>query len=99
MDVPLSELATTAHVWDEQHLDLQAAADQVVEAPTSGFTAAVAGAAERFTTTWGRHLTDLAASAESHADGLRETAADLAGTDGLVAEGGLALTLQLREIR
>ena len=66
MDVPLSELATTAHVWDEQHLDLQAAAGQVVEAPTSEFTA-VAGAAERFTTTWGRHLTDLAASAESHA--------------------------------
>jgi len=56
-------------------------------------------AAERFTTSWGRHTTDLAQTAEARADGLRETAADLAGTDGLVAEGGLALTLQLREVR
>ena len=99
MDVPLTELATTARAWDEQHLDVESAAHQILDAPTDGFTAAIAGSAERFTTTWGRHTTDLAQTAEARADGLRETAADLAGTDGLVAEGGLALTLQLREVR
>ena len=99
MDVPLGELATAARAWDEQHLDVESAAHQILDAPTDGFTAAIAGSAERFTTTWGRHTTDLAQTAEARADGLREAAADLAATDGLVADGGLALTLQLREVR
>lgn len=99
MDVPLRELASTSRAWDEQHLDVASAAHQVADAPTGGFTAAVSGAAERFATTWGRHTTDLAQSAEAQADGLRVTATDLAETDGLVAESSLALALLLRETR
>jgi hypothetical protein len=99
MDVPLSELASTARAWDEQHLDVESAAHQVVDAPTGGFTAAVSGAAERFVTAWGRHTTDLAQTAEARADGLRATASDLVETDGVAAEGSIVLALQLRETR
>jgi hypothetical protein len=45
--VPVS-MGATAGSWDEQHLDLQAAAGQLGAAPTGGFTAGVAGAAARF---------------------------------------------------
>ena len=65
MDVPLGELATAARAWDEQHLDVESAAHQILDAPTDGFTAAIAGSAERFTTTWGRHTTDLAQTADA----------------------------------
>ena len=46
MDVPLSQLASAARAWDEQHLDVEAAAHQVADAPTGGFTA------EGFRTAW-----------------------------------------------
>ena len=98
MAVP-STLGMTARTWDEQHLDLEAAAGQVGGAETGGFTTGVAGTAARFATTWQRHLTDLGTTAEARADGLRASAADYGQTDGLVATNQLLLDVQLREVR
>lgn len=99
MDVPLLTLGVTARAWDEQHLDVDAAAEQVASAPTSGFTAGVAGTAARFTAAWRRHTAELAATAETRADGLRTTAADLRGTDLQVARDTFLLDAVLREER
>ena len=96
--VPVS-MGVTARSWDEQHLELRAAAGQVVAAPTAGFTAGVAGAAARFTSAWHRHVCDLAATAETRADGLRASAADYARTDDVVASDHLLLETVLREDR
>ncbi|WP_340539601.1 hypothetical protein [Nocardioides sp. GXZ039] len=67
--------------WDEQHLDLQAAAGQIRDAGTSGFTAAVTGPARRFLTTWDRHATGLGNTCETTADGLRVAIEDYLATD------------------
>ncbi|GAA4695750.1 hypothetical protein [Nocardioides conyzicola] len=98
MAVPLT-MGTTARAWDERHLDLEAAAGQVADAPTAGFTSGVAGAAARFASTWQRHVSDLGATAETQADGLRASAADYARTDQLVASDHLLLDDALREER
>ena len=96
--VPLS-VGQCARAWDEQHLDLTAAADQVGGAPTSGFTSAVAGSATRFASTWQRHTTLLADEAETHADGLRSTIADFLRTDQTVGLHVQALQAYLVEPR
>jgi hypothetical protein len=96
--VPVS-MGATAGSWDEQHLDLQAAAGRLGAAPTGGFTAGVAGAAARFAVAWQRHVSELGATAESRADGLRASAADYAGTDDVVAADHLLLDTVLQEDR
>ncbi len=78
--VPVS-VGEASRAWDEQHLDLQAAGEQIGEAPTSGFTPAVAGAAARFVSGWARHTTGLAEEAEAQADGLRTALSDYLATD------------------
>jgi hypothetical protein len=88
-----------ARSWDEQHLALQAASGQVAAAPTGGFTAGVAGAAARFAVTWQRHVSELGATAEARADGLRTCAADYVRTDDLVASRQVFLDTALREDR
>lgn len=98
MDVPVT-LGTTARAWDEQHLDLEAAAAQVRSAPAAGFTTGVAGAAARFAAAWARHTTEFGAAAEARADGLRSAAADFARTDRAVASDQLLLQAVLRETR
>ena len=98
MDVVPAAMGATARSWDEQHLDLEAAADQIEEAPTAGFTSGLAGAAARFASTWQRHVAELGETAETRADGLRTSAADYVRTDGLVASD-LALDGYLREVR
>src|SRR5688572_9765875 len=70
--VPVS-VGRVAQAWDEQHLDLAAAAGQVGRAGADGFTPAVTGAATRFLTTWERHVRGLADDSETRADGLRTT--------------------------
>ncbi|WP_139977877.1 hypothetical protein [Nocardioides litoris] len=70
--VPVS-VGRAAQAWDEQHLDLAAAAGQVGSAGSSGFTTAVAGTASRFLTTWQRHVERVATTCEDRADGLRRT--------------------------
>lgn len=96
--VPLS-VGRAARGWDEQHLDLTAAADQVGSAPTSGFTSGVAGSASRFASTWQRHTAALADEAEGHADGLRSTIADFLRTDQSVGVHLQALQSYLVEHR
>ena len=96
--VPLS-VGRTARSWDEQHLDVAAAAARLGAAPTSGFTDAVAGAAARFASTWQRHVAALADRAESHADGLRNALEDYLRTDEAVAHDQFALLTFLPEVR
>jgi hypothetical protein len=96
--VPLS-VGAVSRSWDEQALDMSAAAGQVGSAATGGFTADVAGAASRFTTAWERHATDLAQAAESRADGLRAVIADYLAADQAAGAGLLVLAGCLRELR
>lgn len=78
--VPVS-VGETARGWDEQHLDLDAAAGQVGSAGTRGFTTAVAGNATRFVTDWERHVRALGTACEGRADGLRQVITDFLATD------------------
>ena len=96
--VPLS-VGRTARSWDEQHLDVAAAAGQIGAAPTGGFTDAVAGAAARFVSTWERHVSALADQAEACADGLRSALEDYLRTDQAADQDQLALLVLLHEIR
>ena len=96
--VPLS-VGRAARSWDEQHLDVAAAAGQIGAAPVHGFTEAVAGAAARFASTWRRHTSALAGQAEATADGLRGALEDDLRTDEAVARDQLALLTFLPEVR
>jgi hypothetical protein len=96
--VPLS-VGRASRAWDEQHVDVTAAARQLGAAVTAGFTDAVAGAAARFATTWQRHTEALADEAESRADGLRTAIADYLATDDAVGLDVLALHSYLAEQR
>lgn len=99
MEVVPASVGRAARSWDEQHLDVIAAADQVGGAPTGGFSGAVSGTAARFATTWQRHALDLAARAEAEADSLRSSIADYLRTDAAVAGDHLALGAYLAEVR
>jgi len=70
-----------ARDWDEQHLDLRAAARQVAGASTSGFGATVAAAAADFTAAWEHHLAVIAADAEDRAVTLRVVTSSFVRTD------------------
>jgi hypothetical protein len=96
--VPLS-VSRASRAWDEQHLDLAAAAGQLEAAPTGGFTDGVVGAASRFAATWQRHTTGLATEAEAQADGLRAVIADFLATDEAVGLDVFALQSFLVEPR
>ena len=96
--VPLS-VGRVSSSWDEQALDVSAAAGQIGSAPTSGFTSAVAGAASRFTSAWQRHSADLAEAAEGRADGLRAVIADYLATDQAAGAELMVLASYLREPR
>ena len=96
--VPLT-VGAAARAWDEQHLDVSAAAGQIGGASSGGFTDAVAGTASRFATTWQRHAEDLAGQAEAQADGLRSAIDDDLSTDRAVGYHALALKASLVEIR
>lgn len=89
--VPVS-VGRASRAWDEQHLDLAAAAGQLAAAPTGGFTAGVAGAASRFASTWHRQTVALGAQAEARADGLRRVIADYVSTD--LSAGGRLMVLR-----
>lgn len=96
--VPVS-VGQAAQAWDEQHLDLQAAAGQVGSAGSAGFTAAVSGPAARFLTAWERHVRDLGDTSEARADGLRVTVDDYVATDQLAFDELVALAPYVREVR
>ncbi len=96
--VPLS-VGRVSRSWDEQALDVSAAAGQIGSAPSGGFTTAVSGAASRFTIAWERHATGLAEAAEDRADGLRTVIADYLATDQAAGSELLVLASYLREQR
>lgn len=81
MEVVPASVGAASRQWDEQHLDLEAAAGQVGDAGTSGFSSPVAGAASRFVSTWERHTRSLGEACEGQADGLRITINDYLETD------------------
>lgn len=99
MEVMPLTVGRTARAWDDQHLDVAAAAEQIAGAPTGGFTSAVSGAAARFAIQWERHTGELAADAEARADGLRAAIADYLTTDDAVSAGVLGLQSYLTEVR
>ena len=78
--VPLS-VGVASQRWDDQHLDLDAAAGQVGGAGADGFTSAVSGAASRFLTQWQRHAETLGTDSEARADGLRVVIEDYVSSD------------------
>jgi hypothetical protein len=98
MEVVPDSVGRAARAWDEQHGALGAAADRLGEAPTSGFTGAVAETAARFATTWQRQAAALVDRAEAEADSLRSSIADYERTDTAVANDHGALGAVVREI-
>lgn len=96
--VPLS-VGAASRAWDEQHDDVAAAAGQVGEAPTGGFTESVSGAAARFASSWQRRTEGLADEAEGRADDLRRVVADFLATDRAVEGDVLGLIGYLEERR
>jgi hypothetical protein len=99
MEVMPVSVGRTSRAWDEQHVDVTAAARQLGAAVTTGFTDGVAGAAARFASTWQRHTTELAVEAEARADALRTAIADYLATDRAVGLDVLALRSYLVEQR
>jgi len=99
MDVVPASIGQASRAWDEQHLDMAAAGEQIGGATTGGFTDAVSGTASRFVTTWQRHATDLATQAEGEADGLRTALADYLQTDQSVGVEHMVLQGYLTEVR
>lgn len=96
--VPVS-VGVASRAWDEQYLDLAAASRQIDRAGTGGFTAAVSGAAARFTGAWTRHAAGLGTDSETHADGLRAAIADYVATDELSFHDLLELGEYVAEVR
>jgi hypothetical protein len=76
-----AEVDRVARCWEEQHLDLRAAARQVSDAPTTGFGPTVTSAADDFVAAWGQHLAALARTAESTGVRLRSATASFVRTD------------------
>lgn len=97
MDVPIA-IGETARAWDEQHLDLRSAARQAGDADPSGFTDGVVGSARTFVSAWRTMIDDLAAQAESRADGLRDSLEDYLATDAAAA-ADLRVAAVRQEIR
>lgn len=96
--VPLS-VGDASRRWDDQHLDLDAAAGQVGGAGSAGFTSAVSGTAARFLTAWQRHAEALGTQAEARADGLRAVVRDYVTSDEAVGQDVFLLSTYVRELR
>ena len=96
--VPVS-VGVASRAWDEQRLDLAAAARQIDDVGTSGFTAAVSGTASRFSGAWTRFAGDLGTNCELRADGLRAAISEYVATDDLTFHELLALGAHLAEAR
>ena len=99
MEVVRLSVGQASRSWDEQALDLAAAAGQIGSAQSGAFTSAVAGPASRFTTAWELHATRLSNEAESRADALRAVIADYLATDQTAGMEMMVLASYLREPR
>lgn len=99
MEVVPASVGEASRRWDDEHLDLQSAADGIDAAPTGGFTSAVSGTAGRFTSAWSRFATDAGTECEARADGLRATIRDFLTTDDATFDDLVALGGYLEEQR
>ena len=99
MEVVPASVGQVSRRWDDEHLDLQSAAERIGGAATGGFTAHVSGAASRFTATWERLAGDLGSDCEARADALRTTLGDFLVTDGAAYEDLVVLGGYLQEPR
>lgn len=99
MEVVPTSVGRVARSWDEQHLDGQAAAEQIGRAATGGFSPAVRGQAARFVQSWQRHTDALSTSCESQADGLRAAIRDYVASDEAVGADLFSLLPYLAEVR
>lgn len=85
--------------WDEQHVDLRAAAGQIADAPTSGFTPPVARAVADYLRAWSAHTGTAARLSEEQADALRAVMAAWLRTDEEAGARAFALLPYLEEQR
>lgn len=92
MQVVAPSVGRAADGWDEQCLEVRAAARQLATAPTGGFTETVAGPAGEFAAAWQQHAAGLAGQAQRFAESLRAALADYLVTD--AAAGDRQLVLQ-----
>jgi hypothetical protein len=99
MEVVPATVGQASRRWDDEHLDLQSAADGIGDAPTGGFTANVTGTAARFTSAWQRFAADTGTECELRADALREAIRDYLTTDDAAFEDVVALGGFLEEVR
>jgi hypothetical protein len=99
MQVVPASVGEASRRWDDKHLDLRSAADDIAGAPTAGFTPAVSGTANRFTSAWSRFAADAGTECEARADALRETIRDFLATDDAAFEDLVALGSFLEERR
>jgi hypothetical protein len=99
MQVMPASVGEASRRWDDEHLDLQSAADGIGGASTGGFTSAVSGTARRFTSAWSRFATDAGAECEARADSLRTTIRDFLTTDDAAFEDFVALGDYVEEQR
>lgn len=98
MEMVPESVGRASRTWDEQHLDLHAAAGQVGQA-VQGFTPVVAVAAQRFAGAWER-LTEVAATrCEQQADALRDVMADWVATDRGISVSSYRLLPYVEEVR
>ncbi|WP_232676440.1 hypothetical protein [Nocardioides sp. R-C-SC26] len=105
MEVVPTSVGFAARHWDEQNLDVAAAARQIGESTSHGFTDAVAPVVDRFARLWREHGDRLARRCEEQADGLRAALADYVATDAasalgfqrLISDPGLLLSRGLVE--
>lgn len=96
--VPTS-VGRASREWDEQHVDLRAAAGQVAEASTAGFTPPVAHAAAAFLEAWTAHTAAIAQGCEVQADAMRAAITDWLDRDAGSAARGWALLGFVEELR
>ncbi len=96
--VPVS-VGAASRSWDEQHLDLDAAAAQIAGAGTSGFTSRVSGSASRFLTQWQRHAEALGTDCETRADSLRAVITDYVTSDEAAGMDLMLLMSYTQELR
>ena len=91
MQVVAPSLRRAADGWDEQRLEVAAAARRIATAPTGGFTEEVAGPAGEFAAAWQGHAAGLAGQAQRFAESLRAALAGYLVTDDAAGDRQLAL--------
>jgi len=99
MEVVPATVGEASRRWDDEHLDLQSAAEGIGGAPTGGFTADLSGTATRFTSAWQRLAAETGDECEVRAEALRTAIRDFLTTDDAVFDDVVALAGFLEEKR